>query len=61
MANRTKRKKREAKKPSLKRAAQKLAKTIWKHLVELPEEERERDIAAIERAVKRKFKQLTRK
>jgi hypothetical protein len=45
-------------KPSLKRAAQAIAKTIYKYLVKLPEEERERDIGALERAVSRKLKRL---
>jgi hypothetical protein len=43
--------KKRCKKFTLKRAAQKLGKFIYKHLVKLPEEERERDIAAIERAI----------
>ena len=51
--------KKRTKKLSFKRAAQVFAKTIWKHLVQLPEEERERDLAAIERAVTRKLKQLS--
>jgi hypothetical protein len=46
------------KKPSLKRAAQAIAKTIYRYFVELPEEERDRDIAALERAVSRKLKRL---
>lgn len=44
------------KKLSLKRAAQTFAKIIYKHLVKLPEEEREENIAAFERAVAKKFK-----
>ena len=47
--------KKRAKKLTLKRAAQKLGKFIYKHLVKLPEEERERDIASIERAIRKKF------
>ena len=44
------------KKLSLKRAAHTFAKIIYKHLVKLPEEEREENIAAFERAVAKKFK-----
>jgi len=50
--------KRKSKKLGFKKAAQAFAKTIWKHLVELPAEEREKDIAAIEAAVARKLRQL---
>ena len=39
-------------------AAQAIAKTVYKYFVELPEEERERDIAAFERAISRKLKRL---
>jgi len=55
---------RKTKKPrklTLKRAAQKLGKFIYKHLVELPEEERERDIADIERAITKKFERKKKK
>jgi len=45
-------------KPSLKKAAQAIAKTVYKHLVKLPEEERERDIAMFEKEVSKKFKKL---
>jgi hypothetical protein len=51
--------KKRSKKLSFKKAAQALAKTMWKHLVQLPEEEREKDIAAIERALTKKLKQLS--
>ena len=50
-----------SKKFTLKRAAQKLGKFIYQHLVKLPEEERERDIAAIERAIAKRFGQKKRK
>lgn len=53
--------KKKSKKLSLKKSAQALAKVIWKHLVKLPEEERERNIAAFERAVSKKFNRLKRK
>jgi len=46
------------KKPSLKMAAQAIAKTVYKYVVELPEEERKREIAAFERAMSKKFKRL---
>ena len=46
------------KKSSLKMAAQAIAKTVYKYFVELPEEERERDIAAFERAMSKKLKRL---
>jgi hypothetical protein len=52
--------KRRSKRFTLKRAAQKLGKFIYKHLVQLPEEERERDIAAIERAITNRFGQQNR-
>jgi hypothetical protein len=48
----------KGKKPSLKKAAQAIAKTIYKYFVDLPEKERERDIAALERALSRKLKRL---
>jgi hypothetical protein len=44
------------KKLTLKRALRAAARMIYKHLVKLPEEERERNIAALERAVAKKFK-----
>jgi len=44
------------KKLNLKRAAQVFAKIIYKHLVKLPEEEREENIAVFERVVAKKFK-----
>ena len=49
-------KKKKRKKLSLKRAVKSIAKIIYKHLVKLPEEERERDIATFERALAKKFK-----
>jgi hypothetical protein len=59
MVLKARRKKR--KKLSLKKAAEAISKLVWKHLVKLPEEERERDIAAFERAVSKKFKRLKEK
>ena len=53
-----KEKKEKKRKLSLKRVAKALAKTIWKHLVELPEKERERTIAALARVVSKKLKRL---
>lgn len=53
--------KKKSKSPILKKAARKIFKTIVKHLVQLPEEEREKDIAAFERAVVKKFKRLRKK
>jgi hypothetical protein len=53
--------KKKRKKLSLKKAAETISKLIWKYLVKLPEEERERDIAAFERAVWKKFKRLKEK
>jgi hypothetical protein len=49
------------KKLSLKRAAKAVAKNIWLHLVELPEREREEVIAALGRAVAKKFKRKKKK
>jgi hypothetical protein len=46
------------KRSSLKKAAQAIAKTVYKYFVDLPEKERESDIAALERAVSRKLKRL---
>jgi hypothetical protein len=45
----------------LKRAVKNAAKAIWKHLVELPEKEREQNLALIERELTRKFKRVTRR
>jgi hypothetical protein len=59
MVLKARRKKR--KKLSLKKAAEAISKLVWKYLVKLPEEERERDIAAFERAVSKKFKRLKEK
>jgi hypothetical protein len=39
-------------------AAQAIAKTVYKYFVELPEEEREKDIAALKRAMSKKLKRL---
>jgi hypothetical protein len=50
--------KKKSKKLSLKRSAEAIAKMIWKHLVKLPEAEREKNIATFERAVSKKFKRL---
>jgi len=47
------------KKLTLKSAAKAVAKTIWLHLVKLPEEEREQQIAAVERALAKKLARLT--
>ena len=43
-------------KVKIKRAVKKAAKTIWKHLVELPEKERDQNLATIGRLVKKKLK-----
>ena len=40
----------------IKRAVKKAAKTLWKHLVELPEKEREQNLATIGRMVRKKLK-----
>jgi len=40
----------------IERAVKAAAKTIWKHLVELPEKEREQNLATIGRMVKKKLK-----
>lgn len=47
------------KKLTLKRAAKAVARMIWLHLVKLPEEERERQIASVERALAKKLARLT--
>lgn len=62
MASRARKKKPKKKqsKLSLKRAAKAIAKNIYVHLVKLPEEERERDMAAFERALSQKLKRLRR-
>ena len=54
-------KRRVSHKVRIKRAVKAAAKTIWKHLVELPEKEREQNLATIKRALARKFKQARRK
>lgn len=51
-------KKGKKKKVSLKKAMKAVAKIIYENLVKLPEEERERDIAAMERAVAKRVKRL---
>jgi hypothetical protein len=53
---RKKQKRRISHKVRIKRAVKKAAKTIWKHLVEIPEKEREQNLATIGRMVKRKLK-----
>jgi len=58
MVLRKRRKKGRKQKLSLKKAAQAIAKMVYKHLVKLPEEERERDIAMFEREVSKKLKKL---
>lgn len=50
--------KKKHKKLGLKKAAEAIANLIWRHLVKLPEEERESNIAAFERAVSKKLKRL---
>ena len=50
--------KKKPKKLSLKKAAEAFGKLLWEHLVKLPEEERERAIAAFERAASKRFKRL---
>lgn len=57
---RKKKPKKKQGKLSLKRAVKAIAKNIYVHLVKLPEEEREKDIAAFERAVSKKLKRLRR-
>ena len=54
-------KRRISPKVRIKRAVKAAAKTIWKHLVELPEKEREQNLATIGRLVKRKLKWKKRK
>lgn len=49
-------KRRVSHKVRIKRAVKAVAKTIWKHLVELPEKEREQNLATIHRMVKKKLK-----
>jgi hypothetical protein len=46
------------KRPSLKKVARAIAKTVYKYFVDLPEKERESNIAALERAVSKKLKWL---
>jgi hypothetical protein len=60
MSSRTRKKKRKKtqSKLSLKKAVKAIAKSIYVRMVKLPEEERERDIAAFERAVSKKLRRL---
>jgi hypothetical protein len=51
-------KRRNKKKPTLKRAAKSLAKILYKYLIDLPEKEREKGIAALERAVSKKLRHV---
>jgi hypothetical protein len=63
-SRKTKRKqpaKTKRKKFTLKRAAKAVAKTLYRHLIHLPELEREQQIAALERAIAKKFKRPQRK
>ena len=53
---RKKQKRRVSHKVRIKRAAKKAAKALWKHLVELPEREREQNLATIGRMVRKKLK-----
>lgn len=50
------RKRQVSPKTKIKRAVKKAAKTIWKHLVELPEKERDQNLATIQRLLKKKLK-----
>ena len=54
-------KKLATRKLSLKRAVKAAARTIFKHLVELPEKERRQNLATIGRIVKKKLKWRKRK
>jgi len=60
MVSRARKKKRKKKqsKLTLKRAVKAIGKSIYVHLVKLPEEEREKDIAAFERAVSKRLKRM---
>lgn len=49
-------KRRFSRKVRIKRAVKAAAKKIWKHLVELPEKERDQNLATIKRLVKKKLK-----
>jgi len=49
-------KRRVSHKIRIKRAVKAAAKTLWKHLVELPEKEREQNLATIQRMVRKKLK-----
>ena len=53
---RKRQKRRVSRKVRIKRAMKKAAKTIWKHLVEIPEKEREQNMATIQRMVRKKLK-----
>lgn len=56
--NRKRKEKGKKKKVSLRKAVKAVAKIIYENLVKLPEEERERNIAAMERAVAKRLKKL---
>lgn len=56
--SRKKGKKKKGRKLTLKRAAKTIAKSIYEHLIRLPEEERERDIVAFERAISKKLQRM---
>jgi hypothetical protein len=49
------------KKLNLKKTVKNVAKNLWLHLIELPEREREEVIAALGRAVAKKFKRKRKK
>ncbi len=49
-------KRRTSHKVKIRRVVKAVAKTIWKHLVELPEKERDQNLATIERLMKKKLK-----
>ena len=53
---RARQKKQVSRKVRIKRAVKRAVKTIWKHLVELPEREREQNLATIGRMVKKRLK-----
>jgi hypothetical protein len=48
----------KSKKLTLKRAAKALANLLWVHLIKLPEQEREQQIAYVERALSKKLKRF---
>jgi len=55
MEIRKSRKRRISHKVRIKRAVKTAAKAFWKHIIELPEKERDQNLAAIQRIVKRKL------